>query len=74
MFCDLDQKEVIFCESIAVTVLIFSHVWCQIADLPKWLVVDEGDPVHVTLTPADILATFGMPSPPCTFDKSKSCL
>lgn len=31
------------------------------ADFPKWLVVDEGEaPVHVTLTPADAVATIGM--------------
>ncbi|XP_024371626.1 signal peptide peptidase 1 isoform X1 [Physcomitrium patens] len=26
-------------------------------DFPKWLVVDEGEAVHVTLTPADLVAT-----------------
>ena len=30
------------------------------ADFPKWLVVDEDEPVHVTLTPADAVATIGM--------------
>ncbi|KAG0578283.1 hypothetical protein KC19_4G011100 [Ceratodon purpureus] len=27
-------------------------------DFPKWLVVDEDEPVHVTLTPADAVATI----------------
>jgi len=30
------------------------------ADFPRWLVVDEGEAVHLTLTPADALATIGM--------------
>ena len=39
---------------------ILTPVFCSVVpDIPEWLLSDEGRPVHVTLTPTDVLATLG---------------